>query len=182
LEFAQKERTAKIHEFKMLSVELTKSVVERKAIEQSSLEINRQASKAEVEKTTAAAARAVIDKANLGRYKTAKEYTVAQKNAEAASLEIKMAGTRKLLAMSTTQANIELYSNQLADQKSALLAKQSSTAKSMLTTNAKFKRDVVHLYGFEPSKLDSGVAVPVDNDIQQVYTLEHNLSLLILFL
>jgi hypothetical protein len=43
--------------------------------------------------------------------------------------------------------------------------------KSMLSTNAKFKRDVVHLYGFKPSELDSGVAVPVDNDIKQVYTL-----------
>ena len=42
--------------------------------------------------------------------------------------------------------------------------------KSMLTTNMKFKRDVVHLYGFNPSKLDSGISVPVDNDIKQIYT------------
>jgi len=43
--------------------------------------------------------------------------------------------------------------------------------KSMIQVDGKYKRDMVHLYGFKPAELDSNIAVPVDNDTRQIYSL-----------
>jgi len=43
--------------------------------------------------------------------------------------------------------------------------------KSMIQIDGKYQRDMVHLYGFKPGELDSNIAVPVDNDTRQIYSL-----------
>ncbi|MCK5774552.1 MAG: hypothetical protein KAH25_00160 [Bacteroidales bacterium] len=43
--------------------------------------------------------------------------------------------------------------------------------KSMISIDGKYKRDMVHLYGFKPSELDSHIVVPVDDDTRQIYSL-----------
>ncbi len=43
--------------------------------------------------------------------------------------------------------------------------------KSMFKVEAKYQRDVVHFYGFEPALIPDSIGVPSDNDIKQMYNL-----------
>jgi len=43
--------------------------------------------------------------------------------------------------------------------------------KSLFKVDAKYKRDVIHFYGFEPSKLPTNIKPPSDDAIRQVYNL-----------
>jgi len=43
--------------------------------------------------------------------------------------------------------------------------------KSKFKVDAKYQRDVVHFYGFEPSLIPDSVGIPTDNDIKQMYNL-----------
>ena len=43
--------------------------------------------------------------------------------------------------------------------------------KSMIQVDGKYQRDMVHLYGFKPADLDTNIAVPVDADTRQIYSL-----------
>jgi hypothetical protein len=58
------------------------------------------------------------------------------------------------------------YSNNLAEAYYTKIYK-----KTILRIDGKYKRDMVHLYGFKPSELDSNIAVPNDNDTRQIYNL-----------